>query len=85
MLEHQEMVDLLWAALMDSGHESQAGQLKRQGAKDLSSLVGLLSRMEREILDAQVHRAIALLKSTLGGKRTRQEFEEQCLKIQGLM
>lgn len=81
----EEDVELLWAALMDSGHEAQAAKLKRCGAGDLNALVSLLSRMELEVVSAQVHRAIALLKAVIGGKRTREDFEKQCLKIQGLL
>lgn len=81
----QESTELLWAALMDSGHETQAAKLKRCGAADLNALVSLLSRMELEVVNAQVHRAIALLKAVIGGKRTKEEFTTQCLKIQGLL
>lgn len=80
-----DLVQLLWAALMDSGHEKQADKLKKVPADDLPNLIATLSQLEREVLNAQVHRAIALLKAVIGGKRARREFEEQCLKIQGLL
>jgi hypothetical protein len=69
---------------MESGHEVQAARLKGHSEKT-SAIIQTLGLLEKEVLDAQVHRAIALLKAVIVGKRTREEFEQQCLKIQGLL
>lgn len=50
-----------------------------------NELVSALSIMEREVLSMDLHRAIALLKAVIGGKRTHEEFMRQCLEIQGLV
>jgi hypothetical protein len=77
-------VELLWATLIAADHEDLAAKLKNHSNR-LPELVRTLSALEREVLDAQVHRAIALLKAAIGGKRSIKEFEQQCLKIQGLL
>lgn len=82
-MDVSEAVKLLWASLMLSGHEDLAKRLNER--MEVPELVYVLTKLEREVRNAQVHRAVALLKSAIGGKRTFEEFERQCLKIQGLV
>jgi hypothetical protein len=43
-----------------------------------------LSAMEARVTCSQVHKAIALCKQTMTGKRDDGAFQEQCRKLQGM-
>ena len=79
----EKNIELLWAALMSSEDEDLAPRLKKKMSEH--ELIDTLSRMEREAKSMDVHRAIALFKAMLGGKKTEEEFRQQCLEIEGMM
>lgn len=79
----EKNIELLWAAMMWSEDENLAPRLK--GKTKLPEIIDTLSALEKEVTDMGVHRAIALLKAVIGGKRKEEDFTLQCHKIAGMV
>ena len=79
----EKHIELLWATLMSSTDADLAPRLKKK--MNTHELVDTLSALEREVSDMEVHRAIALLKAVIGGKRKEEDFQLQCHKIAGMV
>ena len=85
MAKTPEILRLLSAALFDSGLEEEAKTVESLCESSLQETMDRLSRLEIEVNDAQVHRAIAQCKQTLTGKREPDEFINQFRQMQGLI
>lgn len=83
--EAKELIQLLAAAADDAGYKREGSRIRARADKSKEEIVNLLSEVERMSgLPPALWKAIVLFKAYLGGRRTKQEIVDQCLKIQGL-
>lgn len=80
-----ELLLLLSSALRGASFDEEAKKAESLCGQSQLEVMDQLSLMEIRVNDSQAHKAIALCKQTITGKRKDNAFVQQCWKLQGLI
>lgn len=79
------LLSYLQTALEESDYEGEAKRIDGLFGSAELIIIDALSVMETRVTNAAVHRAIALCKQTITGKRSDEDFLLQCRRLQGMI